>query len=344
MKELRLAVIGVGRMGSNHVRVLSEIEGVRLVAVCDADLEAARRAARRHFVAGAFGSAEELLEAEALDAVVVATPTAEHRRLAELCARKRVHVLLEKPMASSTGECQEILELAREAGIHVFTGHIERFNPVILQLKQFLDEGYLGELYYIETVRSGPFPKRLYGSKDGVVIDLAVHDLDLVHFLFGRIEHVYAHHIRTESHDQDIYARVMFKTVKGILGSSEFSWISPRKERSLSIYGDKGMLTGNLVDQEVWFYENGDVSIDYSDNYYQNVIWGRVSEGKVIKFPVKKEEPLRRELLSFCSLARGDMKGFDPSYGSLAVEYSAAVLASARSGNVVRFPAKEAVR
>ena len=87
----------------------------------------------------------------------------------------------------------------------------------------------MGDIYYLETVRSGPFPKRLYGSKDGVVLDLAAHDLDLVGYLFGRLVHIYAHQIQTDSHHQDIYARVMFKTERGTLGSSEFSWISPRK-------------------------------------------------------------------------------------------------------------------
>jgi predicted dehydrogenase len=158
-----------------------------------------------------------------------------------------------------------------------------------------------------------------------------------VHYLFGKIDHIYAQHIQTDSHQQDIYARTMFKTKRGILGSSEFSWISPRKERSLSVYGDKGMLAGNLVDQEVWFYENGDVGIDYSENYYQNVIWGRVSEGKVIKFPIKKEEPLFRELTTFCSLVRGEIADFDPNYGTLAVRYSAGVLESARSNKIVEF-------
>jgi predicted dehydrogenase len=129
----------------------------------------------------------------------------------------------------------------------------------------------------------------------------------------------------------------MLKTESGVLGSSEFSWISPRKERSISIYGDKGLLVGNLTDQEVWFYENGDVGIDYSDNYYQNVIWGRVSEGKVVKFPIKKEEPLRKELEFFCRLIRGEVQGHDPLHGKLAVEYSQAVLDSGRSGQVVRF-------
>ena len=83
--------------------------------------------------------------------------------------------------------------------------------------------------------------------------------------------------------------------------------------------------------------ENGDVGIDYSDNYYQNVIWGKVSEGKVVKFPTRKEEPLRKELEFFCRLVRGQVAGHDPTYGRLAVEYSQAVLESGRSGEIIRF-------
>ena len=341
MNELRLAVIGVGRMGANHVRVLSEMEEVRLAAVCDANREAAEKVARRYLVPAAYVDIQEATSQERLDGVVIATPTAEHLKTAQICLSRKLPALIEKPLASTPEQCETILQTAAQNAVQVLTGHIERFNPVVVQLKQFLDQDFLGKIFYIETVRSGPFPKRLYGSKDGVVIDLAVHDLDLVHYLFGRLERVYAHHIQTDSHKQDIYARVMLRTESGVLGSSEFSWISPRKERSISIYGDKGLLVGNLTDQEVWFYENGDVGIDYSDNYYQNVIWGRVSEGKVVKFPTKKEEPLRKELEFFCRLIRGEVQGHDPLYGKLAVEYSQAVLDSGRSGDVVRFHNKE---
>jgi UDP-N-acetylglucosamine 3-dehydrogenase len=337
MSELRLAVIGVGRMGANHARILSEMENVRLAAVCDADRGAAEKIARRFFIPATYTQIDPLLAREKLDGVVIAVPTAEHASAAQICLQKGVHALIEKPLASSPQQCDEILKQAAAARVRVLSGHIERFNPVVVQLKKFLDESFLGKIFYIETVRSGPFPKRLYGSKDGVVIDLAVHDLDLVNYLFGRLEHIYAHHIQTDSHRQDIYARVMLKTQNGVLGSSEFSWISPRKERSISIYGDKGLLVGNLVDQEVWFYENGDVGIDYSDNYYQNVIWGRVSEGKVVKFPIKREEPLRKELEYFCRLIRGEVRDYDPLHGKLAVEYSQAVLESGQDGRVVRF-------
>ncbi len=341
MSKLSLAVIGVGRMGTNHVRVLSEMDNVRLAAVCDANPEAAQKVARRFLVPSVYADVRQMLDKEKLDGVVIATPTQWHAPAAEICFERGIHTLIEKPLAPSVEQCAALLGQAKARGVQVLTGLIERHNPVIVQLKRFLDEDYLGKVFYIETVRSGPFPKRLYGSKDGVVIDLAVHDLDLVHFLFGRLEQVYAQHIQTESSGQDIYARVMLKTETGVLGSSEFSWISPRKERSISIYGDKGLLVGNLVDQEVWFYENGDVSIDLSDNYYQNVILGRVSEGKVIKFPIKKDEPLRKELEHFCSLIQGGVPDHDPVYGQLAVLYSQSVLDSARSNTIVRFPVEK---
>lgn len=340
MKAVNVAVVGVGRMGANHARVLAEMDGVNLKAVCDANKEAAGKIAGKYFVPAHYQDIQKLVDTEELDAVVIATPTTEHSKAAKICIEKKLHVFLEKPMASTVEECREIIEQAKSNNVKVMIGHIERFNPVILKLRSFLAEKFLGDIYYIETVRSGPFPKRLYGSKDGVVIDLAVHDLDLVDYLFGRLNHLYAQQIQTDSHNQDIYARVMFKTKKGILGSSEFSWISPRKERSISIYGDKGLLVGNLMDQEVWFFENGDVGIDYSDNYYQNALWGRVSEGKVIKFPIKREEPLKAEHDYFFSLVRGEKEGkedFGLDYGKMAVEYSQGVLSSAAKNEIIYF-------
>jgi UDP-N-acetylglucosamine 3-dehydrogenase len=336
MSDLRFLVVGVGRMGTNHVRVLSEMPGVKLAWICDSDRELAERTRQRFQAEGSCTTIEEAATSGTLDAAIIAVPTAEHLAAVTTCAQFGINVFLEKPMAASVEECDAIIDLTGKAGLKLMVGHIERFNPAIIALKAFLDEGFLGDLYCVETARTGPFPKRLYGSKDGVVIDLAVHDLDLVAYLFGDLTQLYANHITTRESHQDIHARVMFKTVKGIVGSSQLSWISPRKERSMTIYGDKGILSGNLIDQEVWYFENGDVGIDYSDNYYQNVLLGRVSEGKVVKFPIKKEEPLRSELASFCTLLRGGSR-IDSSYGRNAVQYSLAVLRSAREDRIIAF-------
>ena len=337
MEAKRLAVIGAGAMGSNHIRVLQAMEGVELCAVSDNMKADALRGTKRNGFGAVYADAEEMLAKERLDAVVVASPTATHKGLALSALRRGLAVLVEKPLASTEAECQEILDAAARAGRPLMVGHIERFNPVVAKLKSSLDEGFLGDVYYIETVRSGPFPRRLYGSRDGVVIDLAVHDLDLVAHLTGDLEQLYSHQIRIGDRKQDAYARVMLKTRKGVLGSSEFSWISPRKERRINVFGDKGMLLANMLDQELWYYENGDVEVDYSDNSYQTVLMGRVSEGRVIKFPIRREEPLRKELEHFLSLVGGPGTAHDAGYGKRAVGYSLAVLRSGERDEIVRF-------
>jgi UDP-N-acetylglucosamine 3-dehydrogenase len=336
VKPLRVAVIGVGRMGTNHARVLSEMPEVRLCAICDASEESARKIARRFLAERSCAGIDELLRSEKPEAAVIAVPTAEHLAVARTCLSQGVHILVEKPMASSEADCEEMIREARRTGLVLMVGHVERFNPAILKLKEFLDQKYLGDIYCVETSRCGPFPKRLYGSKDGVVIDLAVHDLDLIAYLFGPLRQLYANQILTPDQRQDIHARVLLKTKSGIVGTAQFSWISPKRERSITVYGDKGILYGNLIDQEIWYYENGDVDIDYSDNYYQNVLMGRVSEGKVIKFPIRKEEPLKSELAFFCDLIRSG-KRFDAGYGRDAVRYSQSVLRSAREDEIVMF-------
>jgi UDP-N-acetylglucosamine 3-dehydrogenase len=334
MKTISIAVVGVGRMGTNHARILSEMQGVKLSAVCDANKELAEKAGKRFFAENVYTDIDMMLETEDVDAVIIALPTVEHLSAAKKCLNRGKDILVEKPMASTLAECEEIIREAGRTGKTLMIGHIERFNPVILKLREFLDQKFLGDIYYIETTRAGPFPKRLYGSKDGVVIDLAVHDLDLIAHLFGPLKQLYANHILTPDKAQDIHARVLFKTVSGIGGTSQFSWISPKRERCITVYGDKGIIYGNLNDQEIWYYENGDVDIDYSDNYFQNVMMGRVSEGKVIKFPIKKEEPLRSELSYFCDVLRNG-GSIDPLYGLEAVRYSLSVLRSAQKDEIV---------
>ena len=117
MTELEIAVVGVGRMGTNHARVLSEMDGVRLKAVCDMDRDAAERLARRYLVPSVYTEIEDMLSPESLDGVVISTPTNEHLRAAEKCFKRKKHVLVEKPLAPSVAECQTLLASARDAGV-----------------------------------------------------------------------------------------------------------------------------------------------------------------------------------------------------------------------------------
>lgn len=338
--RLSVAVVGAGRMGANHVWALRDIEGASLATVCDANEETASRTAKNSGLDRYYTSVEEMLDHEKLDAAIVATSTQYHCEVALRCIEAGVHVLVEKPMASSVEQCLKLVRAAESHNVRLMIGHVERFNPAICQVKSFLDQGLIGGLYCVETVRSGPFPRRLYGGKDGVIIDLAVHDLDLVHYLAGGITQIYAHAIETGSNRQEVFARVMFRTEREVLGSSEFSWISPRRARTVSIYGDKGILLADLQDQEVWYFENGDAGTEYGDNYYQNVLWGRVSEGKVIKFPIRREDALRKEISYFCDLICNPEMAHDPSYGIEALSYSLAALRSARRDEIIYFDGK----
>src|SRR5476651_1174041 len=171
--SLRIGVIGVGVMGSNHARVLTGLPGAELVGVADPDLKQAEFVARTLGCA-AVASVNELLDLK-VDAVTIAAPTHLHHDIALTCIARGVHVMVEKPIASSVEEGCSIIAAARRAGLTLMVGHVERFNPAVEAIKEAIrDEDILS----IAITRVGPFPPRM--SNVGVVIDLAVHDIDLI--------------------------------------------------------------------------------------------------------------------------------------------------------------------
>src|SRR5580692_7999716 len=170
---LRIGVIGVGVMGSNHARVLSELPGVKLVGVVDPDSKQRNRVAHTLGCA-AFADLEGLV-GQGVEAVTIAAPTHLHREIALECARRGIHMLVEKPVAPTIEEGHAIVAAAHRAGVTLMAGHVERFNPAVQSLKRAIkDESILS----IAITRVGPFPPRM--SNVGVVIDLAVHDIDLI--------------------------------------------------------------------------------------------------------------------------------------------------------------------
>ncbi|MGA8497607.1 MAG: Gfo/Idh/MocA family oxidoreductase, partial [Xanthobacteraceae bacterium] len=169
---LRIGVVGVGVMGSNHARVLSELPGVKLVGVVDPDRKQREHVAR-HLGCSAFADLDSLI-ARGVDAVTIAAPTHLHRDIAVDCAARGIHILVEKPIASTIEEGNAIVAAARRAGVTLMAGHVERFNPAVEAIKRAI-KGQ--NILSIAVTRVGPFPPRM--SNVGVVIDLAVHDIDL---------------------------------------------------------------------------------------------------------------------------------------------------------------------
>lgn len=299
-KLLRAAVIGVGSMGRNHARVYAEMEDVQLIAVADVDQAAAVRVANIYGVR-AYADYRMMLEAEPLDLVTIAVPTRLHREVAEVAAAHGVHLFVEKPLAGSVEDAQAIIDAARSAGVKLGVGHIERFNPAILQLKVELDAGRLGRMFQLHARRVGPFPPRV--EDVGVVFDLATHELNIMEYLANaRVVSLYAETER-EIHEQheDLLSGVI-KFDNGVVGVLDINWLTPTKIRELSVIGERGMFRVNYLTQELYLHENS----FFSENWESAVALMGVSEGRTIKYEIKRKEPLKAELESFVEAIRED--------------------------------------
>lgn len=285
---IKVAVIGVGSMGENHARIYAYCEKTQLVAVADNNKEQAEKIAKK-FNVRAYSDYKELLEKEQLDAVSIVVPTSLHKEVAVYVFKKGINVLLEKPIAQTEEEAKEIIECAKENKVKLMIGHIERFNPAIIELKKKLEQKDLGEIYKIDIQRIGPFPHRI--SDVGVIIDLSVHDLDIIDYLINSApSRIYA---ETQQklhpyHEDSVTALLNYQN--GTLAVLNINYLSPTKTRVLKIFGEKGMFKVDYLNQELYFYENK----SYVENH-----WNGVTEGDMKKINVEKKEPLQIEIESF---------------------------------------------
>ncbi len=291
---LKAAVIGVGSMGRNHARVYWQMPETTLVGVCDVNETAAGRIARQYDTKS-FTDYQQMLDTVRPDVVSVALPTEFHLEAAQQVISRGIHLLVEKPIAFSRKEGQEIIDAAHRVGVKLMVGHIERFNPAVQLLKSHLMEKKLGQIFQIAARRQGPFPARIRDV--GVVVDLAVHDLDVMRFVTGEdISRVYAeteYQIRTDH--EDLFAGLV-RLTNGIVGTLSINWLTPTKIRELSVIGDLGMYYVNYLTQDLFFYENPEASGPEWDTF--RVLRG-VSEGRMVRHVVRKKEPLLAEIESF---------------------------------------------
>ena len=241
---LRVGVVGVGVMGSNHARVFADLAGVRLVGVADPD-ETARDTVAQALGCAAFADVHGLLAAE-VDAVTIAAPTHLHQELALYCIKRGVHVLVEKPIAPSVAEGRNIIAAARHAGVALMVGHVERFNPTVEAIK----DAIRGEdILSIAITRVGPFPPRM--SNVGVVIDLAVHDIDLIRwFTESEIIEVQPQLSSALAEREDI-ALLQFRTASGVLAHINTNWVTPFKARNVTVATSNKYIMGDLLTRQV---------------------------------------------------------------------------------------------
>src|SRR5437762_7999456 len=280
-RALRVGVVGAGVMGSNHARVFAGLPDISLVGVVD-PLPAHRTRAMELVNCRTFASLDELI-AEGVDAITVAAPTHLHHEIALACIARNIHVLVEKPIASTVEEGEEIVAAARRAGVTLMVGHVERFNPAVAAIKQAIS----GEdILSIAITRVGPFPPRM--SNVGVVIDLAVHDIDLIRwFTESDIVEVQPQLSSAVAEREDI-ALLQFRTASGVLAHINTNWLTPFKARNVTVATRGKYIMGDLLTRQVTecfgFQSDGSYSMRH--------------------LSVGHDEPLRAELISFIESVR----------------------------------------
>jgi predicted dehydrogenase len=296
---MRVAVIGVGSMGFNHLRVYSELEDVEVVAAAEVNEE--RRAfISDHFSVKTYADYEELIEIEKPEAVSITVPTSDHETTASFAMRNGVHVLVEKPIAATVEEGKRLIQLAKKEKVKLMIGHIIRFNPAMQELKRRLDEEELGKVFQIFCRRAGPFPARIRDV--GVVIDLAPHDVDTMRFITGlNPNRVFA---ETEQRIHTAHEDLLFGLLRfphGVTGALELNWLTPTKVRETLVLGEKGLFRVDDLRQNLYFYENSQAAGDLWSPL--RTISG-VSEGSMTRFALSRQEPLKAELKAFVEAVR----------------------------------------
>ena len=295
-RPIRVGLAGLGSMGRNHLRILSSISGASLVAVADPVAEAVAAATAGSEARG-FGDPLEMIASADLDAVVIAAPTTAHVDLAQAAIARGLAVLVEKPLAASVADAQGIVDAAAVAGVPVQVGHVERFNPAVLELGRLLEAGWLSTVYAIMSRRAGPFPARIRDV--GVTVDLATHDVDILSWIAGeRPIRVYAEVAQRlhATHEDLLFGLLHFPS--GATGMLDVNWLTPAKRRQLSVVGEEGMFELDYLTQRLTFTRT-DISDPKTIRGFAQTFTGDVAE-----LPVLNAEPLAAEIDAFLGVVR----------------------------------------
>ena len=301
--EIRIGVIGTGSMGRNHARIFGELPNVKFTAVFDQNTDTAREIASRH---GAVPVASLDAFADAVDAATIATPTVTHFEIAKMLLECGKHVLVEKPFTETPEQARELCDLAQSRGLVLQVGHIERFNPVMPALEKRLTAPR-----FIEATRLSPYPGR---SLDvGVVLDVMIHDLEIIlHLVRSKLVSVDAVGVPILSKREDI-ANVRIRFENGCVANVTASRISQEKVRKIRVFQPDAYLSLDYQKQDGYLLRIA--REDEKESTFIGKIFGLATDAtivtefagkRIVREPVaiEKDEPLKRELISFVECAR----------------------------------------
>ena len=313
MKKLGVAVVGTGFWGKNHARVYRELQETDLLAVCDIDAERARSVASQ-FGAKPYTSLRKMLQDKNIEAISVTTWSTSLAKVATEAVKAGKHVLVEKPMAANVRQAENLLEAAKKNRVHVSVGFLMRFIPGLQHIKRAVEDKTIGELVCATAKRVSEWPERV--GDVGVVKDTAIHDIDVMLYLFNRDPiAVYAKTGYMRHQKFEDYAQIMLTFDGGKTAFIESNWLTPYKTRILIATGSEVIMNLDYITQELKIED--------------------AKETLQPRYPM--QEPLRLELRHFANCVLEKEKplitGLD---GLRALRIAEAALKSSATGKIVK--------
>jgi len=292
---IKVGLVGLGYWGPNHARVLNQTRKCDFVACCDIDPQKLARLQRQYPFLRGFSSVQQMLDSD-VDAVVIATPISTHYQIAREALECGKHVLVEKPLAHSSVLAEELVALAKHQGVTLMTGHTFIYSPAVAKVKELIDAGTLGEIYYINTSRVN---LGLYQKDVDVLWDLAVHDISILLYWLGEMpSHSRAFGRACVQQNKNDVAFIWLEFPTGTIASAEISWLSPQKMRRTSIVGSKRMIVYDDTEpsEKVKIYDRG-VILRAPQTFGEFQLTYR--EGDMVAPYLSNEEPLLAEVEHF---------------------------------------------
>jgi predicted dehydrogenase len=312
---LRVGVIGYGYWGPNIVRNFHGQEQSRVVSICDKSTDSLRRAHQAHPHIHLTSDSQELLTSPDVDVVAVVTPVWTHFELAKAALENGKHVFVEKPFTCTAAQAEELIELADRKNLKIMVDHTFLFTGAVRRIRQLIDDGTLGDLYYYDSTRVN---LGLFQHDVNVIWDLAPHDLSIMDYLIKEKPEAV---VATGERHLNGVADVAFITLyypNNIIGHINVNWLSPVKVRTTLIGGVKKMLVWNDLeaDEKIKVYDKG-VQINSGEALYQTLVSYRT--GDMWSPKVEQIEALKVEAAYFIDCILKNTKPFNDGVAGLHV-------------------------
>ncbi|MBR1649008.1 MAG: Gfo/Idh/MocA family oxidoreductase [Alphaproteobacteria bacterium] len=298
MGKLKIAVIGAGMMGKNHIKTYKNMQDVDLVGVYDIFPEAAKAAAET-FGVKAFSSMEEV--AKKVDAVSVVTTSVTHADVGEFFLKKGIHCMMEKPLATSIEGCRRLIDAAKNNNVVLCVGHIERFNPAVEQMSKILSD--TSKIRSLTAQRMSAASGRI--TDVSVAMDLMIHDVEVIQSLVkSEVVDVQAAAVRTPDHaDGKDYITAVLQFANGVTANITASRITQARVRTLTVTTDTNYIDMDFINQSINVHSQGRMPYVNQEEIPEWMNYGL--KGSVEQLFIPTNQPLQAELTHFVKCIKG---------------------------------------